>query len=176
MSIHLFAGSRIMVFLQEPPLRIFLIHISARYADFREKARSARGGLMNGGRPAISAPCAIIFTMKNAGNPTMVLNRGQNLRTCPKIMSVLSVQPIQKLFYGTGTSSSRDSHPCTINKKQILFFFKILYPYNQSSGISFQGPVHDPISGRYPRSGEFLFPNHKLTGSLFLKNSPDLPQ
>ncbi len=81
MSIHRFAGNRTMEFLQVLPLRIFLIRIFARSADFREKARLASGALMNGARLATSVPCATISMMKNAGNPTVESNPGQNLRT-----------------------------------------------------------------------------------------------
>src|SRR5665647_1335295 len=116
-SIHLFAVSRIMAYLWEPRLRIFLKHIFARSVDFKEKAGLASGVLTSGGRHGISALCAIIFMTKNVVNPTVELRQGQNLRTCLMIMSVLYVQPIQKLFCGTGMSSSRDSHPC-ISKKR----------------------------------------------------------
>jgi len=132
MSIHLFGENRIMAFLRVPPLRIFLIRTSARYVGFREKARLARGDLMSGGRHAISVPCVITSTMKNVVNPIMALNQGQNLRIFLKIMSVLSVRPIQKLFYGTGMFSSRGSHPLMINK---LNRFPFLISY-QTTWIS----------------------------------------
>ena len=85
MSIHLSAGSRIMEFLQALPLRIFPRHIFARSVVSREKARLASGALTSGGRHAMSVPCAITSMMRNAVNPTMALNRKQNLRTCRRL-------------------------------------------------------------------------------------------
>ena len=61
--------------------------------------------------------------MKNAGNPTVESNPGQNLRIFLKIMSVLSVQPIQKLFCGMGMFSNRVSHPCMNNSSTSPIFF-----------------------------------------------------
>ncbi len=115
-------GSRIMVFLPVPRLRIFLIPIFARSADFREKARLASGALMNGAQHAISVPCATISMMKNVGNLIVASNPGQNLRIFLKIMSVQSVQQTRKSFYGMEMFSSRVSHPC-MNKKNFSFLF-----------------------------------------------------
>ena len=161
MSIHRFAGSPIMVFLQALPLRIVRIHIFARSADFREKARSVRGALTSGGRHAISVPCAITSMMKNAGNPTMALNRGQNLRTCLKIMFVLSVQQIQKSFYGMGMLSSRVFHPCMINSVSSSHFFQNTVTLTLNHQELLQSHAHDPIRGRFFSlgMGNFYPPN-----------------
>src|SRR4030042_2207799 len=111
MSIHPFGVSLTMAFLQALRLKISLKRISALSVDFREKARLANGALMSGGRHAMSVPLAIMSTMKNAENLIGESNPGQNLKTCLKIMSVLSVQLTRILSCGTGMLSSRDSLP-----------------------------------------------------------------
>ena len=83
---------------------------------FQGKGRVGKWGF-DEWRPTryICSMCDYIYDEKR-GEPTVESKPGQNLRIFLKIMSVLSVQQIQKSFCGMGMLSSRVSHRCTSNR------------------------------------------------------------
>ncbi len=94
--------------------------------------------------------------MKNAANPIVVLNPGQNLRTFRMIMSVLSVQLILKLYYDMGMLSSRVFHRCMIEIIPNLFHEMYFLVLEKSLAFITNALGGDCCSRREEQAGEEL--------------------